>query len=72
MFSPVVDRNGLVGQRLEALADSLCDGSISPLLTHLAQSKRLTEEQQQALSLLISELAEPAGGKAKTTKKRKR
>ena len=56
MFQAVVDRDQLVGRRLWALADSLCDGSISPLLTHLAKSESLTEEQQQALVGLIQDL----------------
>ncbi|MFH1267904.1 MAG: BlaI/MecI/CopY family transcriptional regulator [Planctomycetota bacterium] len=56
VFEAVVDRDELVGRRLKALADSLCDGSISPLLTHLAGSERLSEEQQDALLSLIREL----------------
>ena len=58
VFQAAVDRDQLVGRRLRALADSLCDGSISPLLTHLANSESLNEEQQQALFVLIRELRE--------------
>ena len=64
VFRAVVDRDQLVGRRLRALADSLCDGSISPLLTHLAQSESLTEEQQRALVVLIQDLG--AGARRKT------
>ena len=56
MFDAVVDRDELVGRRLRALADSLCDGSISPLLSHLAKSESLTDEQQRSLLSLIREL----------------
>ncbi|MHC4400538.1 MAG: BlaI/MecI/CopY family transcriptional regulator [Planctomycetota bacterium] len=59
VFAPVGGRDELLGRRLEALADSLCEGSISPLLTHLAKSERLTEGQREALLSLISQLAEP-------------
>ena len=60
LFQAVVNRDQLVGRRLRALADSLCDGSISPLLTHLAKSETLNEEQQQSLVLLIQERGEDA------------
>jgi len=56
VFEAVVDCDELVGRRLKALADSLCDGSISPLLTHLAGSESLSEKQQDALLSLIREL----------------
>jgi len=73
VFSPVKGRRDeLVARRLEALADTLCDGSISPLLSHLAESERLTEEQQNTLLSLIDELAEPVRGRGKTRKKPKR
>lgn len=71
-FEAIVDRDGLVGRRLETLADSLCDGSISPLLMHLAKSERLTEQQQEALLSLIHQLAESeqVGGATKKMGKR--
>lgn len=55
-FHAVVDRDDLVGRRLKRLADSLCGGSISPLLTQLAFSHNLTEPQRQALLALIDDL----------------
>ena len=61
-FWALVDRDGLVGRRLEKLAASVCDGSISPLLSHLAKSESLTEEQRQSLLKLIRELPAPSGG----------
>jgi predicted transcriptional regulator len=67
-FRAVVDRDDLVGRRLQRLADSLCGGSISPLLTQLARSHNLTEPQRQALLALIEELREPTGrGAARRT-----
>lgn len=68
VFDAAVDRDELVGRRLQALADSLCDGSISPLLTHLAGSESLTEGQQDALFSLIREL-KGRPGKASATSK---
>jgi predicted transcriptional regulator len=66
VFRAVVDRDQLVGRRLRALADSLCDGSISPLLTHLAKSESLTEEQQRSLVVLIQDLGGSARRKTGT------
>ena len=60
-FHAAVDRDDLVGRRLKRLADSLCGGSISPLLTQLARSHNLAEPQRQSLLTLIDELKEPAG-----------
>lgn len=71
-FEAIVDRDELVGRRLEALANSLCDGSISPLLTRLAKSERLTEQQQEALLSLIDQLAESEKVGDRSKKRRKR
>lgn len=56
VFSAVLDREALIGRRLRAVADQLCGGSLTPLLTHLVQSTRLTSRQRQELRSLIEEL----------------
>ena len=63
-FVATLQRNDLVGRRLEALAESLCEGSISPLLLQLAQRENLTKRQRQTLLDLINELE----GKSKRKK----
>lgn len=72
VFEAVVDRDELVGRRLQTLADSLCDGSISPLLSRLASSASLTEEQQQILQSLIQELDDESKRKPAKKKRPKR
>ena len=57
LYAATVGRDELVGERLQVLSDSLCDGSVTPLLTQLAQHERLNKKQQAALMALISELA---------------
>ncbi len=57
LYTATVDRDELVGQRLRVLSESLCDGSVTPLLTQLAQHERLNKKQQAALMALINELA---------------
>lgn len=69
LYEATVERNELIGQRLRALSDSLCDGSVTPLLTQLAQHERLNKKQQAALMALIDELAT---GEAKDLKPRGR
>lgn len=72
VFNAVVDRDELVGRRLQTLADSLCDGSISPLLSRLASSANLTEVQQRTLQSLIEELDDESKRKPAKKKRPKR
>ena len=55
-FVPVLDRDQLIGRRLRSLAETLCDGSLTPLLTHLARAGDLSEEDRQALRRLFKNL----------------
>jgi len=54
-FVPVLDRDQLIGRRLRSLVETLCDGSLTPLLTHLARAGDLTDEDRQALRAIIEE-----------------
>ncbi len=56
VFDAILDRDRLVGRRLQAVAETLCEGSISPLLTHLAGAESLTNKQKRMLLDLIEEL----------------
>jgi BlaI family transcriptional regulator, penicillinase repressor len=55
VFEAVVDRDDLIARRLQALAESLCDGSKTPLLMHLVDPRKLTREEREALRSLIAE-----------------
>lgn len=55
VFVAALDRDQLIGRRLRSLAETLCDGSLTPLLTHLARAGDLTEEDRQALRAIITE-----------------
>jgi len=59
VFTAVLDRDELIGRRLRSLAETLCDGSLTPLLTHLARAKDLTDEDRLALRAIIAEADEP-------------
>ena len=56
VFEAVVERDDLIERRLQALAESLCDGSKTPLLMHLVDPKKLTREERDALRSLIEEI----------------
>lgn len=56
VFSASIERQELVGRRLLELTESLCDGSLTPLLTHLAQEEHLTPKQKRLLWQLIDDL----------------
>lgn len=71
LYEATVGRDELVGQRLRILSESLCEGSVTPLLTQLAQHERLTKKQQAALRALIDELAASEQQAPKTREKRK-
>jgi BlaI family transcriptional regulator, penicillinase repressor len=56
VFRAVLNRDQLIGRRLRSLAEMLCDGSLTPLLTHLARAGDLTEEDRLALRAIMDEV----------------
>src|SRR5438445_6942980 len=38
-FEARIDKEGLIGRRLRAVAEQLCEGSFTPLLTHLVRNQ---------------------------------
>jgi predicted transcriptional regulator len=61
VFRASIDRDELIGRRLRALADSLCGGSLSPLLTHLVEGRGLSEQERRELRALVDKLDRPRG-----------
>ena len=55
-FRAVVGRDDLIGRRLRDVAEKLCGGSLTPLLTHLVRTKRLSARERQELRTLIDQL----------------
>ena len=56
VFAATLDRGELIGRRLQSVAEKLCGGSLTPLLTHLVRTKRLSARERQELRDLIDEL----------------
>jgi BlaI family penicillinase repressor len=55
-FAASIDRDVLIGRRLQSVAEKLCGGSWTPLLTHLVQHQKLSARDRQALRDLVEDL----------------
>jgi len=62
VFSPTVSRAEVITGRLHELADSLCEGSLAPLLTHLVRDPRLSGEELAELAELVDRLERGEAG----------
>ena len=58
VFSAAVDRQELLGRRLRALAEKLCEGSFAPILSFLGSSKKLSTDERKALRDLLESVGE--------------
>jgi BlaI family penicillinase repressor len=56
VFRAAVGRDELIGRKLRAVADTLCGGSLTPLLTHLVRGRRLNDQERQALRAMVEQL----------------
>jgi predicted transcriptional regulator len=56
VFYAAIDRDELIGRRLRAVADALCGGSLTPLLTHLVEGQGLSAKERKELRALIQRL----------------
>lgn len=61
-FRAMITREELIGDRLEDMAAKLCGGSLTPLLTHLVRTQRLSPKERRALRDLIDDLDAPNRG----------
>jgi predicted transcriptional regulator len=57
VFAAVIERDELVGRRLQAIADTLCEGSLTPLLSHLVRAEGLSADDRKSLRAMIEKLA---------------
>src|SRR5437588_525708 len=60
-FSAALGRDELIGRRLRDVAEKLCGGSLTPLLTHLVRTRRLTADERRELRSLIDGLEREKG-----------
>jgi predicted transcriptional regulator len=64
VFAASVAREELIDKRLEDIAEKLCDGSLTPILTHLVRNRRLSARDRKELRDLIDELDKGKGKKS--------
>jgi predicted transcriptional regulator len=53
VFHARLDKDELIGRRLRDMAEKLCGGSLTPLLTHLVRQQQLTARERRELRDLI-------------------
>jgi predicted transcriptional regulator len=58
LFRATADRDDLIGRRLRGIAEELCEGSMTPLLSHLVQTEKLSAADRKRLRELIEKLGE--------------
>ncbi len=56
VFHAILCRDDFIGQRLQAVAEKLCGGSLTPLLTTLVRSKQLSAKERREIRKLMDEL----------------
>ncbi len=56
LYSATVGRDDVIGHRLQSLAERLCEGSLTPLLTHLVQGASMTAADREALRRLLADV----------------
>lgn len=64
-FRTKVDREGLIGKRLRDVADALCAGSMTSLLTSFLQDHDYSATDVKALKELVQELEQKKKGRGK-------
>lgn len=55
-FRAAIDRSQFVGDRLQDLADTVCEGSMAPLLTGLLHTRSISAEDVDVLRKLVDDL----------------
>jgi predicted transcriptional regulator len=55
VFGATLSREVYMGEQIRAMADRLCGGSLTPVLTHLLQTEHLSAEDRKALRRLLKE-----------------
>lgn len=60
VFKAAIERDELIGRRLQSTADQLCNGSLHPLITTLVKSSKLSAKDRTSLRVLLDDLDKEA------------
>ncbi|MDB5353488.1 MAG: mecI 4 [Planctomycetota bacterium] len=55
-FAAAIGRDDLIGKRLQDVAETLCGGSLTPLLSHLVRAEGLSDADRKALRGMIERM----------------
>lgn len=66
-YTALVGKEDVLAHRLMDVAARLCEGSLTPILTHLVASQKLTAAQRQKLVRMLEETARVPSRKGKTS-----
>ena len=61
VFVAAVSRDEYIGGQLRAVADRLCGGSVTPLLTHLLKAQPISDDDRKELRRLLNAHRPPRG-----------
>jgi predicted transcriptional regulator len=61
-FTALIDRKTLIDRSLRALAEKLCGGSLTPLLTHLLSTDDFTDSERTQLRSYLQKLTRKPKG----------
>jgi len=64
LFTATVSQGAIIRGKLSELADSLCDGSLAPLLSHLVGATKLSPDELESLRTLADKLDAKAAATA--------
>jgi predicted transcriptional regulator len=53
LFSPALTQDEYAGEQLDAMAEKLSDGSLTPFVLHLVNARKLTARERQQIRKLI-------------------
>lgn len=54
-FRPLMSRDEVVGRQVELLAEKLTDGSLTPILMHLVQARKLSGAEREELMRMLED-----------------
>jgi BlaI family penicillinase repressor len=53
LFTAAIDRDALVGRRVDEMVDKLCEGSLTPIISHLLQNPKLSDQERRQLRAMV-------------------
>ena len=59
--APAITRDAYIGGQVRAMAQKLCGGSLTPLLTHLIRTESLSAKDRSELRRLLEKPKKPTG-----------